>query len=77
MLRPARSLPPFFRRLLTPRSGRRDLSLRLGPATRRSGAYRDGTCTRWIRAAWLEVAEQAQLPLTVRTHHEASVAGDA
>src|SRR5918994_1841154 len=47
MLRPADLLPPW--RLLTPRLGHRDLSRCLGSATRRSGAYRGGTCTRWIR----------------------------
>ena len=49
MLRPALLLPP--QRLLTPRSDRTDLSASLGPATRRFGAYRDGTCTRWRSAA--------------------------
>ena len=49
MLRPADWLPP--KRLLTPRSGHRDLSRCLGSATRRSGAYRGGTCTRWKSAA--------------------------
>ena len=44
MLRPALLLPP--QRLLTSRSGHADLSTNLGPATRRSGAYRDGTRTR-------------------------------
>jgi hypothetical protein len=64
MLRPANSLPP--QRLLTPRSGHRNLSLCLGPATRRSGAYRDGTLTRWINTA----RKQTQLPFVcLRTHH--------
>src|SRR5438445_9414794 len=49
MLRPALLLPP--KRLSTPRCGLRDLSRRLGPATRRSGAYRGGTLTRWLAAA--------------------------
>jgi hypothetical protein len=44
-LRPACLLPP--KRLLTPRSGHRRLRPCLGSATRRSGAYRGGTCTRW------------------------------
>ena len=44
MLRPAFLLPLSKERLLTPRSGHRDLSLCLGPATRRSDAYRDGGC---------------------------------
>ena len=55
MLRPAcllpaaRLAPPHG--LLTPRSGT-EVSLQyLGPATRRTDAYRDGTLTRWIGAA--------------------------
>ena len=55
MLRPAcllpaaRLSPPHG--LLTPRSGT-EVSLQyLGPATRRSDAYRDGTLTRWTCAA--------------------------
>ena len=44
-LRPARLLPP--KRLSTPRSARRPLDDEPGPATRRSGTYRDGTHTRW------------------------------
>src|SRR5688572_7169564 len=51
MLRPAFLLPPADGRLSTPRSGHRDLSLCLGPATRRSDAYRGGTLTRWRSAA--------------------------
>src|SRR4030067_867646 len=54
MLRPAPLLPPSW--LLTPRSACRDLSRRLGPATRRSGSSLGGTCTRWIGDAF-------------RTHH--------
>ena len=49
MLRPGRSLPP--QRLVTVRLG---LGLSTGttdPATRRSGAYLGGTCTRWDGAA--------------------------
>src|SRR5579864_1573658 len=49
MLRPACWLPP--KRPVTPRLDRRDLSQRPGSATRRSGAYRGGTCTRWTRTA--------------------------
>jgi len=45
-LRPAALLPVSCTRLSTPRSGRSDLSLRLGPATGRSGAYPGGTLTR-------------------------------
>ena len=37
--------------LLTPRSGTEPLGSNLGPATRRSGAYRDGSLTRWIFTA--------------------------
>jgi len=49
-LRPAWWLPP--KRLLTPRSGLEALAPSLGSATRRSGAYRDGTPTRWLVTAW-------------------------
>ena len=50
MLRPAFLLPP--KRLSTSRSGHGDLApLDLGPATGRSGAYPDGTFTRWNSAA--------------------------
>ena len=55
MLRPvsllpaARLTPP--RGLLTPRLGMEVSFQYLGPATRRSGAYRDGTLTRWRSAA--------------------------
>jgi len=44
MLRPACWLPP--KRLSTPRLGRTTLIARLGSATRRSGTYRGGICTR-------------------------------
>src|SRR3989442_13534671 len=50
MLRPALLLPPM--RLLTPRFDPSALALRLGPATGRSGAYPDGTHTRWLAAAF-------------------------
>src|SRR5712692_7367960 len=40
--------------LLTPRLGRATFVTRLGSATRRSGAYRDGTCTRWRRTTGCE-----------------------
>ncbi len=55
MLRPACLLPskqltPLFR-LLTPRSDGQVSPLRPGSATRRSDAYRLGTCTRWTGAA--------------------------
>ncbi len=49
MLRPASSLGPWT--LLTPRSAVGISPARLGSATRRSDAYRDGTCTRWRSAA--------------------------
>jgi hypothetical protein len=49
MLRPAFLLPHVG--LLTPRFGTEDLSPLRRPATRRSDAYRDGTCTRWRSAA--------------------------
>ena len=56
MLRPAGSLPaqrcPPPVRLSTPRSDAEVSPRRLRPATGRSGAYRDGTSTRWSRAAW-------------------------
>jgi hypothetical protein len=79
MLRPAcllpvaRLAPPGG--LLTPRSGTKVSLGCLGPATRRSDAYRDGTLTRWTCAACSSPA----LPLRVQpsfcfvTHH-ASVA---
>jgi hypothetical protein len=51
MLRPACLLPPHGNhsrwRLSTSRLGHGDLSPRLGPATRRSDAYREGTLTPW------------------------------
>ena len=55
MLRPACLLPAtqlsLLHELLTPRSGR-EISLHyLGPATRRTDAYRNGTLTRWRNAA--------------------------
>ena len=50
MLRPA-SLPPAVHGLLTSRFGLRDLFRLRRPATRRSDAYRGGTCTRGRSAA--------------------------
>lgn len=50
MLRPAFLLPGWTG-LLTPRFGTGDLSPLRRPATRRSDAYRDGTCTRRRSAA--------------------------
>jgi hypothetical protein len=69
MLRPACLLPP--KRLSTPRVGHRDLSQCLGPATRRSDAYRDGTRTRWRSAAkrLLGLERKEELGAVVRTHH--------
>ena len=71
MLPPALLLPPV-QGLLTPRSDRSGLPACLGPATRRSGAYRDGTFTRWNHGACLEtfLKPQPELSLVVRTHHE-------
>jgi len=55
MLRPACLLPAVRlsprHGLLTPRSGAGVSSRHLGPATRRTDAYRGGTCTRWRSAA--------------------------
>src|SRR2546425_2244720 len=63
MLRPACLLSPW--RLVTPRSSRGTLIPRLGSATRRSGAYRDGTRTRWRKAAW----SGGCFSRSVTTHH--------
>src|ERR1700674_5443182 len=72
MLRPvcllpaARLAPP--RRLLTPRLGDEVSPARLGPATRRTGAYRGGTFTRWKRAA-CRLRLTTLRPACVATHH--------
>src|SRR5918912_405558 len=75
MLRPAcllpiaRLAPPHG--LLTPRSGT-EVSLHyLGPATRRTDAYRDGTLTRWTCAACSSPpsSSRVQLDLCFVTHH--------
>ena len=75
MLRPAcllpaaRLAPPHG--LLTPRSGT-EVSLQyLGPATRRTDAYRDGTLTRWSGAASQGYPRPLGLWsfLDVTTHH--------
>ena len=75
MLRPAcllpvaRLAPPGG--LLTPRSGT-EVSLHyLGPATRRSDAYRDGTLTRWTGAACTNSTSplRVQSSLCLVTHH--------
>src|SRR5947209_5520150 len=50
MLRPALLLPP--QGLLTPRFDGTPLDARRWPATRRSGAYLGGTCTRWLGPAF-------------------------
>jgi hypothetical protein len=76
MLRPAclllaaRLAPP--RELSTPRSGQRDLSRRLGPATRCTDACRGGTCTRW-RGAASRPTPNSSASVCVTTHHRASV----
>src|ERR1700694_3745661 len=73
MLRPvcllpaARLAPP--RRLLTPRLGDEVSPARLGPATRRTGAYRGGTFTRWKRAA-CRLRLTTLRPACGATHHE-------
>ncbi len=80
MLRPALLLPSqsfALDRLLTPRCGRRPLDRdRLGPATRRSGAYRDGTLTRWKCAVRDEAIQpgKGQLLRLFTTRHAAKVA---
>ena len=51
MLRPACLLPGVVTGLLTSRLGQGALAPCLGPATRRFGAYRGGTCTRWGNTA--------------------------
>jgi len=66
MLRPA-SLPPLAG-LLTSRFGHRGLPRHRRPATRRSDAYRGGTCTRWRSAARL-VVPLAGFVFAVTAHH--------
>lgn len=75
MLRPAFLLPPAKRRLLTPRSGEGVSPKHLGPATRRSDAYRGGTCTRWRSAARTGnlAKRQRELSRFVTAHHGAIV----
>jgi hypothetical protein len=72
MLRPVDSLPTErlspLHGLLTPRSGEGVSPKHLGPATRRSGAYRDGTRTRWKRAA-RKLLPQPQGLVCFTTHH--------
>src|SRR5690606_21518516 len=75
MLRPAcllpaaRLSPPIG--LSTPRSGARISPGRLGSATRRSDAYRDGTLTRWRSAACRRVCRRTSAFFlgSVTTHH--------
>src|ERR1019366_9765596 len=75
MLRPAYLLPDA--RLLPrlglsiPRSGRRNLFRRLGPAIRCFGAYRLGTLTRWRTAASVRELRLLRgiLLFRVTTHH--------
>ena len=73
MLRPALLLPP--KRDLTSSFSRTHLWLRCGPATRRSGAYRDGTLTRW-RSAARPLSKQSHLPGIVTAHHDSRVYQD-
>jgi hypothetical protein len=70
MLRPAFLLPGQAG-LSTPRFGTADLSTFRRPATRRSDAYRDGTCTRW-RSAARRLADHSVGVVTA--HHARSVA---
>src|SRR3990167_3976247 len=75
MLRPT-CLPPGERLspvpgLLTLRFGRTSLLVRREPATRRVSAYRDGTCTRWIRTARVRVptVRDGQGSVLLTTNH--------
>ena len=77
MLRPAcllpaaRLSPPDV--LSMPRSGT-EVSLRyLGPATRRTDAFRDGTLTRWKSAVWNRRSDRVSGSAadSVTTHHDA------
>src|ERR1019366_7025683 len=81
MLRPAYLLPDA--RLLPrlglsiPRSGRRNLFRRLGPAIRCFGAYRLGTLTRWRSAASVRELRLLRgiLLFRVTTHHAETLRG--
>lgn len=67
MLRPVRSRPPKV--LSSVGFSRRNLSRsHCDPATRRSCAYRDGTCTYWRGAASRSVPDGSGL-VCVATHH--------
>src|SRR5262245_51364874 len=70
MLRPA-SLPPR-EGLSTSRFGPRGLPRCRRPATRRSDAYRGGTCTRWRSAARL-VDPLAGFAFAVTAHHDGNL----
>lgn len=80
MLRPtyllpaARLSPPCG--LLTPRSGTKVSLQYLGPATRRTDAYRDGTLTRWRSAAsdGRTYPRREKNVRRVTTHHEDDLA---
>jgi hypothetical protein len=74
MLRPA-CLLPARGRLSTPRSGRALSLLDLGPATRRSGAYRDGTLIRWRGVASAPIRRRLRVSGSVRvtTHHATKI----
>jgi hypothetical protein len=81
MLRPACLLPVARLSpaggLLTPRSGT-EVSLHyLGPATRRTDAYRDGTLTRWTGAACTSTTSplRVQSSLCFVTHHVGILGG--
>ena len=84
MLRPVDSLPDHRVtpdvRLSTPRSGQGVSPFDLGSATRRSGAYRDGTPTRWTHAARSTAPAHARTACFT-THHRlslpAAIAGPA
>src|SRR5262249_48878493 len=79
MLRPACLLPAVqllpFHGLSTSRSGHRDLSLCLGPATRCFGAYRGGTLTRKMSAACNveRYLGRGRSLRRITTHHSPSV----
>jgi hypothetical protein len=79
MLRPACLLPAAQlsppHGLLTPRSGTKVSLGCLGPATRRSDAYRDGTLTRWTCAACSSSSSPFRVPssLCFVTHHGCTV----
>jgi hypothetical protein len=80
MLRPACLLPTAqlssLHGLLTPRSGTEDSLAYLGPASRRTDAYRRGTLTRWKSAACSERVASCRSRITryFTTHHAGIVA---